>query len=458
MDFNRRLNTKEVRNILALDILCEIAAFIVAFFFRYVVFEQYYKNKDYDFDLYRMLFILVILSYSLIFQVIKGNSMKKSLESPFFLAVTVVKTHVAVLVTVLALLYFAKKVSKVSRSVMAVNLVLGISFCFFHRYIILKRHKNINTGMSVPGDCAVKEVPYTDLSVSGYAEEKIKEYIAAEREVRFNISLGGFNIGKEMVEGGRCDAASIRYSFLKERGKVLGLSYAVTNVAEAVFHVMLFRKELSGKYICFSNAHTAVMGKESENYRKVQEAAAIVFPDGSPVAAELRLRGHERAFQVAGPDFMECAFRLGLKSNISHYFYGATEETLKALKQRLEEKFPGIRIAGMISPPFREVTEEEDKEFINMINLAAPDFVWVGLGAPKQEKWMWEHRDNIKGVMLGVGAGFDFHAGTVKRAPVWVQEIGLEWLYRIVQDPKRLIKRYLVTNTRFLWYTKVRKL
>lgn len=106
----------------------------------------------------------------------------------------------------------------------------------------------------------------------------------------------------------------------------------------------------------------------------------------------------------------------------------------------------------MYAPPFRQLTEEEDEKIIQEINAANPDFLWVGLGAPKQEIWMAEHKDKISAVMIGVGAGFDFHAGTVKRAPAWMQRSGLEWLYRLFQDPKRLWKRYVVTNSKFMWY------
>ena len=111
----------------------------------------------------------------------------------------------------------------------------------------------------------------------------------------------------------------------------------------------------------------------------------------------------------------------------------------------------------MYSPPFRELTPEEDSKIVDLINNSGADFVWIGLGAPKQEKWMAAHRDRIKGVMLGVGAGFDFHAGTVKRAPLILQKLGFEWLYRLIQNPKRLLKRYLVTNTKFILYTTFRK-
>ena len=135
-----------------------------------------------------------------------------------------------------------------------------------------------------------------------------------------------------------------------------------------------------------------------------------------------------------------------------HYFYGSTPETLKLLKEKVEEKYH-LAIVGLESPPFRKLTEEEDRKVVERINAARADFVWVGLGAPKQEKWMYEHKGRINGLMIGVGAGFDYFAGNIKRAPMWMQKCSLEWLYRLMQDPKRLFKRYLVTNTKFLWLT-----
>ena len=120
------------------------------------------------------------------------------------------------------------------------------------------------------------------------------------------------------------------------------------------------------------------------------------------------------------------------------------------MRSKLIEEYPGLQIAGLYSPPFRNLTEQEEKEIINMINENAPDFVWVGLGAPKQEKWMNLHKEKVRGFMVGVGAGFDYLAGNISRAPQWMQKLNLEWLYRMLQDPKRLFKRYLYTNIKFI--------
>ena len=121
------------------------------------------------------------------------------------------------------------------------------------------------------------------------------------------------------------------------------------------------------------------------------------------------------------------------------------------LRQKMIVQYPHLEIAGMVSPPFHALSEAEDAAEIEKINASGADIIWVGLGAPKQENWMYEHMDKVNGVMIGVGAGFDYHAGNIKRAPMWMQKLSLEWLYRLFQDPKRLFKRYLVTNTRYLW-------
>ena len=194
------------------------------------------------------------------------------------------------------------------------------------------------------------------------------------------------------------------------------------------------------------------MGKDNPDYAEVLNGAAFVFPDGNPIAKLQRKRGFAEAKRVAGPDFMRHMFRATTDGKISHYFYGSKEETLELLKENLEKKYPGIEIKGLYSPPFRQLSDKEDEADIAMINASGADIIWVGLGAPKQEKWMRAHEGKVNGVMMGVGAGFDFHAGTIKRAPKWVQKIGMEWFYRLLQDPGRLFKRYLVTNSKFIWY------
>ncbi|MCR4658050.1 MAG: WecB/TagA/CpsF family glycosyltransferase [Lachnospiraceae bacterium] len=237
---------------------------------------------------------------------------------------------------------------------------------------------------------------------------------------------------------------------------ILGTDFCGASLQEAAKLVLSGGEELSGGYICFSNVHTTVMAHDSREYRDILNSSSYTFADGAPIARLMRRMGLKDAERVAGPDFMTEVFKLCDKDPApgSHFFYGSGEKTLSLLKKQLNEKYPHLKIAGMFSPPFRKVTPSEDAEFMEMIRDSGARYIWVGLGAPKQERWMAAHAGMFEGVMLGVGAGFDFHAGTVGRAPVFMQKAGLEWLYRLFKDPKRLFKRYLVTNTKFILYTK----
>ncbi len=239
---------------------------------------------------------------------------------------------------------------------------------------------------------------------------------------------------------------------LEEKCPVLGVNFTVSALDEAVRHIKDSIPALKGKYICFGNVHTTVMAHDNREYMDVQNGAAFVMPDGMPIHKEQRRKGYKKACRVAGPDFMKKMFLTSMDGSVPMYFYGSSPETIEQLKRNLEEHYPGIDLRGFESPPFRELSEEEDREAIERINSSGADILWVGLGAPKQEYWMAEHKDKINALMLGVGAGFDFHAGTVKRAPKWMQKTGLEWLHRLLQDPGKLFKRYLVTNTKFLVY------
>lgn len=235
--------------------------------------------------------------------------------------------------------------------------------------------------------------------------------------------------------------------------KILGTNINVITMEQTVAYLDEHLEELRGNYICVSNVHTTVMAYRDAQYQAVQNGGAMALPDGKPLSIVCRKRGYKDAGRVPGPDLMPEIFKLSEERGYRHFFYGSKESTLEALKERLLERFPKLNIVGMYSPPFRPMTEEEDVQQVRMINEAKPDFIWVGLGAPKQENWMAAHKDKVSGIMLGVGAGFDFHAGMIKRAPKWMQEMCLEWLYRLLQDPVRLFPRYLKTNESFLWNT-----
>jgi len=231
---------------------------------------------------------------------------------------------------------------------------------------------------------------------------------------------------------------------------ILGVNINIVTMQETKDYICNNIENLRGKYICVSNVHTTVMSHDDEVYRNVQNSAVLRIPDGKPLSVVASTRGFENACRVAGPDLMGELFAESSDNHLKHYFYGSTEATLAALDTRLRSNYPDINIAGMFSPPFGSVSTEDDEKYVKMINDANPDIVWVGLGAPKQERWMYYHQNRVNALMVGVGAGFDFYAGTFKRAPEWMQKCSLEWLYRLTQDPKRLAGRYMDTNYRFL--------
>lgn len=237
---------------------------------------------------------------------------------------------------------------------------------------------------------------------------------------------------------------------------IMGVNIAAINMGWLLDYLNKNIQNLKGDYICVSNVHTTVTSYEDSSYCDIQNGGLMAIPDGGPLSSVGRKRGYKKMERTTGPSLMGEIFQISTEKGYRHYFYGSTEKTLKLLEENLNKKYPEIQIAGMYSPPFRPMTEEEDREIVKKINETNPDFVWIGLGAPKQERWMAVHQGQIAGLMLGVGAGFDYYAGNIDRAPEWMQKHNLEWLYRLVQDPKRLFKRYLVTNTKFIWNTMVR--
>ncbi|MHB9005150.1 MAG: WecB/TagA/CpsF family glycosyltransferase, partial [Coriobacteriia bacterium] len=185
--------------------------------------------------------------------------------------------------------------------------------------------------------------------------------------------------------------------------------------------------------------------------RQILNRAVLVTPDGMPLVWLLRLHGHKNAARVYGPDLLLAACEFGLAHGWRHYFYGGAPDVPELLAQKLSARFPGLLIAGLESPPFHALTPAEDAAALQRINAARPDIVWVGLGAPKQEYWMAQHLGSVQApLMIGVGAAFDFHAGLKKQAPLWMQRSGLEWLFRLFQEPRRLWRRYLLNNPLFI--------
>jgi N-acetylglucosaminyldiphosphoundecaprenol N-acetyl-beta-D-mannosaminyltransferase len=206
-----------------------------------------------------------------------------------------------------------------------------------------------------------------------------------------------------------------------------------------------------GGYVCFINVHAAVMGRMEPDFQRITRDSLLSVADGKPVYWVARAKGARGAAHMPGPDFMLEAIRRF--PDLGHFFYGSTPQVLAALVRSLSEQIPSLKVCGTFSPPFRSLTAEEQEAVVRQIRDSHAFFVWVGLGAPKQERWMSENCRALKpAVLLGVGAAFDFHAGTLQRAPARLRAAGLEWLYRLLQEPSRLWKRYLITNTLFVYY------
>jgi N-acetylglucosaminyldiphosphoundecaprenol N-acetyl-beta-D-mannosaminyltransferase len=206
----------------------------------------------------------------------------------------------------------------------------------------------------------------------------------------------------------------------------------------------------AGGYVCHCNVHVVTTALHDDALRRALDDAWKRFPDGAPVAWLQRRSGNVEAARIGGPDLMPLVVDAGRDLGVRHFLLGSTDEVLSRVEQRLLERFPGVAIAGAYSPPFRE-TAGGDVQAIAAIRAAGPDIVWCALGAPKQELWMHRHASALPGVLLvGVGAAFDFLAGTKERAPRWMRERGLEWLHRLLGEPARLGRRYARTNTEFL--------
>ena len=237
----------------------------------------------------------------------------------------------------------------------------------------------------------------------------------------------------------------------RQRCAVNGAHIDVLNWESALHHLHVWASQQQSRYICICNVHSLVTASQKSQFSTVINNADMATPDGAPVAWLMRLMVHADQQRINGPDLMWKYCEQAQYRNESIFFYGSSEQTLALLQDKLLMAFPTLKIAGAISPPFRKLTSEEDAAIIDEINASGAGTVWVSLGCPKQEFWMAEHRGKINAVMIGVGAAFDYHAGTLKRAPLWMQNYGLEWFYRLATEPRRLWKRYLVTNTLFIF-------
>lgn len=235
------------------------------------------------------------------------------------------------------------------------------------------------------------------------------------------------------------------------RCRILKMSVDVIDLEGALERLLHLVGLRCGAYVCVSNVHMCMVSYDSDEFRQVVDSADLVLPDGKPLSWAQRILGHKTARQVRGQDIMLSLCDLSVRQGLSVGLYGgANEAILEKVKVVLGDLFPGLDITFSYSPPFRAHTDKEDIGVVDAINAAEVDLLFVGIGCPKQEIWMAEHKARLNCVMLGVGAAFDFVSGEKKHAPRWIQSLGMEWLFRLCSEPRRLWKRYLDTNTRFL--------
>lgn len=227
---------------------------------------------------------------------------------------------------------------------------------------------------------------------------------------------------------------------------------AVTSYEDAGQRIMAAAHRTIGQYVCVSNVHMCMEAFDSPAFNEVVNNADLVVPDGVPLVWGLKALGENTATQIRGSDLLLHLCQKAEQSSTPIGLYGGTPESLLDFERFLHREYPGLHIAFSSSPPFRELSKAEKDGYIEQINHSAARILFVGIGCPKQEKWMAEHRDKLSCVMIGVGAAFDFFSGRQKHAPRWMQKSGLEWLYRLASDPRRLWKRYLKHNPRFMYH------
>lgn len=234
---------------------------------------------------------------------------------------------------------------------------------------------------------------------------------------------------------------------------ILKMRVDTTNYSDAIEKITQWATDKNtGHYVCVSNVHMCMECWDDSTFGSVVNNADLVVPDGKPLVWAKHALGDSNAKQVRGAYLMNKTCEQAVKKNFSVGIYGGREETIKKVAKILTEKHPGLQIDYLVSPPFRLLDEEEKQKDVEDINASGISVLFVGLGCPKQERWMADHQDKLHCVMLGIGAALDFISGDVKPAPEWMQKSGLEWLFRLMMEPRRLWKRYTKHNPRFVWY------
>ncbi len=235
------------------------------------------------------------------------------------------------------------------------------------------------------------------------------------------------------------------------RINILGVGVSAVNTPTALDTVDQWILHDEPHYVCVTGVHGIMECYRKETVRDIHNAAGLVVPDGMPLVWLSRLKGLHHVTRVYGPDLMLALCERSIGRGYRHFLYGGSPGIAEQLAARLQSRFPGLNVAGVYSPPFRALEPAEDEQIVETINSVRPHIVWVGISTPKQEVWMAQHVGRLNApVLIGVGAAFDFHAGVKRQAPRWVMRAGLEWMFRLLQEPKRLGPRYLINNPFFI--------
>ncbi|MEI7533849.1 MAG: WecB/TagA/CpsF family glycosyltransferase [Verrucomicrobiae bacterium] len=239
---------------------------------------------------------------------------------------------------------------------------------------------------------------------------------------------------------------------MTKRINVLGVGISVLNLRTALAAIAEAVSARRKGYICVTGVHGVMEAQDDAAFKKILNAAFLCTPDGMPMVWAGKINGHREMSRVYGPDLMLAICAWSENSGAKHFFYGGADGVAELLAQKLKAKFPKLQVVGTFTPPFRALNETEVENLQAQVAAARPDIFWVGLSTPKQEKFMAEFLPKLDAtLMIGVGAAFDFHSGRVRQAPRWMQRSGLEWLYRLGSEPRRLAKRYFRNNPRFVW-------
>ena len=235
-----------------------------------------------------------------------------------------------------------------------------------------------------------------------------------------------------------------------EKRRVVSVDITIAKYQDMIKEIIALSKKRKSCYICVANVHMLVEAYDNPGFKKVVNSAEIVTPDGMPLVWALRVLYGIEQDRVAGMDLLPALLECARRESLSVFFYGSTEGVLNKIRHKVLSHYVGARLAGTYSPPFRSLSPSEKEDVVQMINSSGANIVFVSLGCPKQEIWMNEMCGKINAVMIGVGAAFSTFSGDKRRAPVWMQRAGLEWLYRLLQEPKRLFWRYAYTNVKFI--------